>query len=45
MTILAIENVGKQFGSLKALDGIDINVEKNTFHGLIGPSGPVKVHY
>ena len=42
MTILAIENVGKQFGSLKALDGIDINVEKNTFHGLIGPNGSGK---
>ena len=42
MTILAIKNVGKQFGSLRALDGIHINVEKNTFHGLIGPNGSGK---
>ena len=45
MTILAIKNVGKQFGSLKALDGIHINVEKNTFHGLIGPNGSAKAPY
>ena len=42
MSILVIENVGKQFGSLKALDGISLVVEKNTFHGLIGPNGSGK---
>ena len=39
MAILEIKNVGKTFGNLKALDGINISVKENTFHGLIGPNG------
>ena len=42
MAILEIKGVCKQFGSLRALEGIDISVEQNTFHGLIGPNGSGK---
>ena len=42
MAILEIKGVSKQFGTLRALDGIDISVEQNTFHGLIGPNGSGK---
>ena len=42
MPILEIKGVCKQFGSLRALEGIDISVEQNTFHGLIGPNGSGK---
>ncbi len=42
MAILEIKGVCKQFGTLRALEGIDISVEQNTFHGLIGPNGSGK---
>ena len=42
MTLLEIRNVSKTFRSLKALDGVDIDVQAGTFHGLIGPNGSGK---
>ncbi|PQM67170.1 MAG: ABC transporter ATP-binding protein [Rhodobacteraceae bacterium] len=42
MAILEIKGVCKQFGTLRALEGVDISVEQNTFHGLIGPNGSGK---
>jgi len=36
---IAIEGVSKNFGSLQALVGIDINVKAGEFLSLIGPSG------
>ena len=42
MAILEIKNVGKTFGTLKALEGINISIEEKTFHGLIGPNGSGK---
>lgn len=42
MGLLDVNGVGKTFGALRALDGVDISVRANTFHGLIGPNGSGK---
>jgi len=42
MALLKIKDVGKKFGTLRALDGINVSVGENTFHGLIGPNGSGK---
>lgn len=40
--LLKIRNVGKAFGTLRALSGVDVDIHPNTFHGLIGPNGSGK---
>jgi branched-chain amino acid transport system ATP-binding protein len=40
--ILVAQGVGVQFGSFKALDGVDLRVRKGTVHSLIGPNGAGK---
>lgn len=44
MTIPAIhiQNVHKQFGSLNALNGIDLTIEQGEFFALLGPNGAGK---
>jgi branched-chain amino acid transport system ATP-binding protein len=42
MALLQIRGVCKTFRTLRALDGVDIDVEAGTFHGLIGPNGSGK---
>lgn len=42
MALLEVKGLAKMFGSLKALDGIDVTVAANSFHGLIGPNGSGK---
>jgi branched-chain amino acid transport system ATP-binding protein len=42
MALLEVRGVGKTFGALRALDGVDVDVADNTFHGLIGPNGSGK---
>jgi len=37
--ILSVQGVGKSFGGLQVLRGIDLEVEPGTIHGLIGPNG------
>lgn len=39
MTYLQINDIVKTFGGLYALDGISLDVEKNSLTGLIGPNG------
>jgi len=39
MAKVRIENVKKYFGSVKALDGIDLTIEEGSFVVLLGPSG------
>ena len=41
---LAIETVGltRSFGSVRAVDGIDLCVQKGTFYGFLGPNGAGK---
>lgn len=40
--MIRVKNVVKTFGDFKALDGVDINVEKGSVYGLVGPNGAGK---
>ncbi|HHW41405.1 MAG TPA: branched-chain amino acid ABC transporter ATP-binding protein/permease [Syntrophomonadaceae bacterium] len=40
--VLQVENLGKYFGGLKALDGVDFIVKRGEVHALIGPNGSGK---
>lgn len=42
MALLEVRGLGKTFGALRALDGVDFSVRENSFHGLIGPNGSGK---
>ena len=45
MNLLKINSISKKFGVLQALNEVNISIEKNTFHGLIGPNGSGTVSY
>ena len=40
--ILSVSQVVMQFGGLKALGGVDLDIRPGTIHGLIGPNGSGK---
>jgi branched-chain amino acid transport system ATP-binding protein len=40
--ILDVQNVSKHFGGLKAVDQVDLTIEKGQIYGLIGPNGAGK---
>ena len=40
--VLRTENLGISFGGLKAVDGVNLKIEKNKIYGLIGPNGAGK---
>ena len=40
--MLALRNVTKNFGGLRAVDGVSFTVERGTISGLIGPNGAGK---
>ena len=42
MALLDIQGLGKRFGTLQALEAVDIAVEAGSFHGLVGPNGSGK---
>ncbi len=42
MAILETKNLGIQFGGLKAVDALDLKIEKGQLYGLIGPNGAGK---
>lgn len=42
MALLEARGIAKTFGALKALDGVDVTIAENSFHGLIGPNGSGK---
>jgi branched-chain amino acid transport system ATP-binding protein len=42
VALLDVSGVGKTFGALRALDGVNLQVQEGSFHGLIGPNGSGK---
>ncbi|MEV6694791.1 ABC transporter ATP-binding protein [Micromonospora sp. NPDC051196] len=42
MSVIAIDNLIKTFGSVRALDGLDLRVEPGEVHGFLGPNGAGK---
>jgi branched-chain amino acid transport system ATP-binding protein len=42
MSILSVKNVNKQFGGLKALNEVNLEIEAGTVHAIIGPNGAGK---
>ncbi len=42
MGILEVQNVNKNFGGLKALHNVNLDVEEGTIHAIIGPNGAGK---
>ncbi len=41
-SMLAVRGLRKSYATLTALDGVDLNVSAQSFHGLIGPNGSGK---
>jgi ABC-2 type transport system ATP-binding protein len=39
---IEVEGIGKSFGAVRALDGVDLRVERGTVLGLLGPNGAGK---
>ena len=39
MNILEIKSLNKQYGQLKALDNVDLDVVRGSVFGLLGPNG------
>ncbi len=42
MAVISISGLAKEFGSTRALDGFDLNVESGEVHGFLGPNGAGK---
>jgi ABC-2 type transport system ATP-binding protein len=40
--IIEIQNLVKSFGEIKALDGVNLDIEKGVIFGLLGPNGAGK---
>lgn len=39
MPLLSLQNISRNFGSTRAVDGVSLEVERGEFFGLLGPSG------
>ena len=42
MSVLSVSGLGKTFGGLRAVDNVDLEVERGEMHGLIGANGAGK---
>jgi len=43
--VLNVQGVGKRFGGLQALSGVDLRIERGQVYGLIGPNGAGKTTF
>lgn len=44
-SLLSIKGLSKNFGGVRALDGLDLEVRRNRIMGLIGPNGSGKTTF
>ena len=42
MSAIVVENLSKVYGAIRALDGLDLSVERGTVFGFLGPNGAGK---
>lgn len=42
MEILSVKNLSKNYGKIKALNGLDLSIEKGQVYGILGPNGSGK---
>ena len=42
MALLEVRNLGISFGGLRAVDNVNLDIEKGQLYGLIGPNGAGK---
>ena len=42
MNVLSVHNLSKNYGAIKALDGVSFDVEKGSVFGILGPNGSGK---
>ena len=42
--LIHVENLGKSFGSLKVLQGINVDIYKGDVVCVVGPSGSIRAH-
>lgn len=42
MEVLNVNNISKNYGRIKALDGLDLSIEKGQVYGILGPNGSGK---
>lgn len=45
MSVLEVKNLGISFGGLRAVNGVNITIEKGELYGLIGPNGAGKTTF
>jgi branched-chain amino acid transport system ATP-binding protein len=42
MTLLNVSGLGKSFGGVRAVDGVDLSIDRGAVHSIIGPNGAGK---
>ena len=41
--MITVKNLSKHFGGIKAVDCVDLHINKGSITGLVGPNGEVKL--